>query len=80
MFMTEFEKNAFGMTTEEVRRQYLDSMTMKFSGVEMVVAGILSDCQELLPEDGDMITTADMIRKQLNIAKFCLFEMEKEPV
>lgn len=75
--MTEFEKNAFGMTTEEVRRQYLDTITMKFSGVEMVVAGILSDCQEMIQSDPYPETLRRVI-KQLNIAKFCLFEMEKD--
>ena len=69
----------FGMSTDDIREQYMNSITAKFSGQEMVVAGILSDCQELL----SMLPTTDaidenrseMIRKQLNIAKFILFEM-----
>jgi hypothetical protein len=40
----------------------------------MLVAGILSDCQEML----EMGYDKDQIRKQLNIAKFCLFENQKE--
>jgi len=68
--MTEFEKNCFGMTEEDIRQEYMNSITAKCSGLEMVVMGILSDCQELTsmnrPEDA---------RKQLNVAKFILSEM-----
>ena len=73
--MTEFEKNCYGMTEEDIREQYLNSLTAKLSNIDMVVAGILSDCQEMLSMNYDN----DSIRKQLNIAKFCLFEKtEKE--
>lgn len=73
--MTEFEKNCYGMTEADIREQYLNSLTAKLSGIDMVVAGILSDCQEMLSMNYDN----DSIRKQLNIAKFCLFEKtEKE--
>jgi hypothetical protein len=72
--MTEFEKNCYGMTQDAVREQYLNSLTTRLSGVEMTVAGILSDCQEML----EMGYDKDAIRKQLNIAKFCLFETMKE--
>jgi hypothetical protein len=48
----------------------MESLTAKLSGLEMVVAGILSDCQEL----GEMGRT-EQVRKQLNVAKFILFEM-----
>ena len=73
------EVQMFGQSTESIRAQYMNSMTAKLSGQEMVVAGILSDCQELL----SMLSTTDaidedrseMIRMQLNIAKFILFEM-----
>ena len=68
--MTEFEKNCFGMSEEDIREGYMNSITAKLSGLEMVVMGILSDCQELTsmkrPED---------VRKQLNVAKFILSEM-----
>lgn len=73
--MTEFEKNCYGMTEADIREEYLNSLTAKLSGIDMVVAGILSDCQEMLSMNYDN----DSIRKQLNIAKFCLFEKtEKE--
>ncbi len=72
--MTDFEKNCYGMTEADIREQYLNSLTAKLSGTEMLVAGILSDCQEML----EMGYDKDQIRKQLNIAKFCLFENQKE--
>ena len=70
--MTEFEKQCYGMTEEQIRKEYMDSLTAKFSGNEMVVMGILSDCQEMLVRD---YFTEEHIRKQLNIAKFILSEM-----
>lgn len=72
--MTEFEKNCYGMTEAQIRQEYLESITVKLSGVEMLVAGILSDCQEML----EMGYDKDSIRKQLNIAKFCLFEASEK--
>ena len=71
--MTDFEKNCYGMTSDQIREEYLNSLTAKLSGVEMVIAGILSDCQEML----EMGYDKDYIRKQLNIAKFCLFESKE---
>jgi len=72
--MTEFEMNCYGMTEEDIREEYMESMTAKFTGIEMVVASVLSDCQEMLAMGMD----SERIRKQLNIAKFCLFETMKE--
>jgi len=66
----------FGMSTNDIREQYMNSITAKLSGQEMVIAGILSDCQELLAMKSSANTNPDeLIRKQLNIAKFILFEM-----
>ncbi len=73
------EVQMFGMSESDIREQYMNSITAKLSGQEMVIAGILSDCQELL----QLLPTTDaldedrseMIRKQLNVAKFILFEM-----
>ena len=64
------EINIYGMTEQEIRSQYMESITAKFSGLEMVVMGILSDCQEL----GAMDRT-EAVRKQLNVAKCILSEM-----
>ena len=64
------EIQMFGMTKDAIREEYMESITAKLSGLEMVVAGILSDCQELT-ERGQ----SERVRQQLNVAKFILFEM-----
>ena len=69
--MTEFEKNCYGMTEVAIREQYMNSITAKLSGLEMVVMGMMSDCQEML-EHG---FNKEDIRLQLNRAKFILSEM-----
>lgn len=68
--MTDFEMRCYGMTEEDIRDQYMNSLTAKLSGLEMVVMGILSDAQELLAMD-----RAEAARKQMNVAKFILSEM-----
>ena len=61
------ELKMFGMTESNIRDEYMNSITARLSGLEMVVMGILSDCQEMgVPEH---------VRKQLNVAKFILSEM-----
>lgn len=69
--MNEAEKRMYGISAEDIREEYMNSITAKLSGLEMVVASILSDCQEILVVGGSNET----VRKQLNIAKFILFEM-----
>ena len=68
--MTNFETQCYGMTEQAIREQYMDSITAKFSGLEMVVMGVLSDAQELLAMGRN-----ESSRKQMNIAKFILSEM-----
>jgi hypothetical protein len=68
--MTDKEIEMFGMTKEDIREEYMESLTAKLSGLEMVVAGILSDCQELTA-----MGRSEDVRKQLNVAKFILFEI-----
>jgi len=68
--MTEFETKCYGMTEADIRTQYMGSITAKFSGLEMVVMGILSDAQEL-----QAMGHNEAMRKQLNIAKFILDKM-----
>jgi hypothetical protein len=58
------------MCEADIREQYMQSITAKFSGLEMVVMGILSDAQELLA-----MNRTEASRKQMNIAKFILAEM-----
>ena len=80
--MTEFETKCYGMSEQDIREQYMESITAKFSGLEMVVMSILSDAQEILAfqsPDGWLKPVsprdADTARKQMNIAKFILSEM-----
>lgn len=60
----------YGMTREDIREQYMESITARISGLEMVVMGILSDAQELLA-----MGRGESARKQMNVAKFILSEM-----
>jgi hypothetical protein len=68
--MTEFEKNCYGMSQADIREEYMNSITARFTGLEMVAMGVLSDAQELLAMD-----RKEAARKQMNIAKFILSEM-----
>jgi len=67
--------NMYGMTEQDIREQYIESITAKFSGLEMVVMGILSDAQEL-----GAMSRPEAVRKQLNVAKFILGEMMDQKV
>jgi DNA-binding IclR family transcriptional regulator len=78
--MTEFEKNCYGMSTEDIRVQYMQSITAQRCGLEMVVMGLLSDAQELQTFGIELRTAAhavaiDQSRKNMNIAKYILSEM-----
>lgn len=73
--MTEFEKNCYGMTEADIREEYMNGITARFTGLEMVVMGILSDAQELLA-----MGRSESARKQMNIAKFILSEMMEAKV
>ena len=72
--MTEFENKCYGITEQEIREQYMQSITAKCSGLEMVVMGIMSDCQEMLSM-GTGPRSVEYVRKQMNVAKFILSEM-----
>lgn len=71
--MTEFESKCYGMSEANIRDQYMDSLTAKFVGLEMVAMGVLSDAQELISFGHDQ--AYDQARKNINIAKFILTEM-----
>jgi hypothetical protein len=82
--MNIMSKEMFGMSESDIREQYINSLTARLSGLEMVVAGILSDCQEELAaadknefrdQNSFEAKRRERIRKQLNVAKFILFEM-----
>lgn len=68
--MTEFERKCYGISAEDIREQYMDSITARISGLEMVVMGVLSDAQEQLA-----MGRQEASRKYMNIAKFILSEM-----
>lgn len=68
--MSEFETKCYGMSQADIRTQYMESLTARLSGLEMVVMSILSDCQELVAMGRN-----EAVRKQLNVAKFILSEM-----
>lgn len=69
--MTDREIKMYGMTTEDIREQYMESITAKFSGLEMVVMGMLSDVQHMTEYNFNK----EDIRQMLNRAKFILGEM-----
>ena len=68
--MTDFESKCYGMTQEAIRKEYMEGLTARLSGLEMVVMSILSDSQELLA-----MGRTDEARKEINRAKFILSEM-----
>jgi hypothetical protein len=74
--MTDFEKNCYGMSTKAIHVQYMESSTAKFAGLELVVMGIMSDCQEMLAM-GAGPRSVEFVRKQMNIAKYILCEMQR---
>lgn len=76
--MTEFEMKCYGMSEQDIRTNYMESITAKYSGLEMVVMGIMSDCQEMISMKNPTIPSPaadEYIRKQMNVAKFILSEM-----
>ena len=83
--MTEQETRVVRMygTTEAALRESIErSMTFKVSGPAMIVAGMLSDVQEMMaygPYDSDTLANIqEDQRQQLNRAKWVLFEYMSE--
>ena len=76
--MTEFEKNCYGMSEADIREEYMESLTARLSGLEMVAMGVLSDAQELMSFGNAQAT--DQARKNINIAKFILGEIMQAKV
>ena len=68
------EIKMYGMTEQAIRTQYMESFTAEAVGLEMVIAGILSDAQEL----SSWSNSNERVRQQLNVAKFILFEIMDE--
>ena len=68
--MTEFESKCYGMSAQDIRKEYMEGLTARLSGLEMVVMSILSDSQELMA-----MGNTEAARKEINKAKFILAEI-----
>jgi hypothetical protein len=80
-YMTEREQKMFGISVEDIKTQYMQSLTAELTGMEMVVMGVLSDAQEMMSMNSSSIPSPnsnEYVRKQLNIAKFILSEMMED--
>ena len=76
--MTEREQKMFGMSVADIKTEYMESLTARLTGLEMVVMGILSDAQEMIAMNRDPARSGEYARKQMNIAKFILSEMMED--
>ena len=74
--MTEQESKCYGMSTEEIDLYFINSTTAKLAGLEMVVMGILSDCQEMLEMQRPY--SSEWARKRMNIAKYILSTIKRQ--
>ena len=74
----ERERAMYGCTEAELRESVESSITFRFTGPAMVVASMLSDCQEMMahgPYDSDTLSNIQEDQRQLlNRAKWILFE------
>ena len=72
------EQAMYGCTEAELRESVESSITFRFTGPAMVVASMLSDCQEIMahgPYDSDTLSNIQEDQRQLlNRAKWILFE------
>jgi uncharacterized protein YodC (DUF2158 family) len=66
------EIRMYGCTQAELRESIEDSITFKFAGPAMVVAGLMSDAQEHMAYDSSYKNSAELIRQTLNQAKWVL--------
>ena len=68
------EVRMYGCTEAQMREAVESSITFKFSGPAMVVAGMMSDAQEMMAYEQPDFNTIEDQRQLLNRAKFVLFE------
>jgi hypothetical protein len=68
------EVGMYGCTEAQMREAVESSSTFKFSGPAMVVAGMMSDAQEMMAYEQPDFNTIEDQRQLLNRAKFVLFE------
>jgi len=73
------EIKMYGTTEAALRENIENSITFKLSGPAMIVAGMLSDAQEMFAYNAPGASTIEEHRQLMNRAKWALFEyMEKE--
>jgi len=72
----------YGCTEAQMREAVESSITFQLSGPAMVVAGMMSDAQEMMAYEQPDFNTIEDQRQLLNRAKFVLFTyiMDKETV
>ena len=68
------EVRMYGVTVAGMREAVESSITFKFSGPAMVVAGMMSDAQEMMTYEQPDFNTIEDQRQLLNRAKWILFE------
>lgn len=66
-----WEMQAYGEYKDEILETVKDSITFKLSGPGMVIAGYLSDAQEMIA-----VGSTEKARQYINIAKMLMFEFE----
>ena len=67
------EVGMYGCTEAQMREAVESSSTFKFSGPAMVVAGMMSDAQEMMAYEQPDFNIIEDQRQLLNRAKFVLF-------
>ena len=67
------EVGMYGCTEAQMREAVESGSTFRFSGPAMVVAGMLSDAQEMMAYEQPDFNTIEDQRQLLNRAKFVLF-------
>ena len=73
------EIRMYGTTESRMRESIERSATFKFSGAGMIVAGMLSDAQEMFAYNKPDANTIEEHLQLMNRAKWALFEyMSKE--
>jgi len=70
----EREIGMYGVTETALRENIESSITFKLSGPMMIVAGMLSDAQEMMAYEQPDFRTIEAQRQLLNRAKWVLFE------
>jgi hypothetical protein len=65
-----FTNKVYGCDIDELIAEIKDSVTYKVSGAYMIVAGLMSDAQELIAFE-----RAEQARQTLNCAKAVLFKI-----